>query len=87
MGNGSRKLNAAHTLAPYLAPCDFYAAALAGFAFEADFFVLSTGAFPVFGGSENTFAEKTVSFGLLGAVVYGLGTGNYAVAPFPDLFG
>ena len=85
--NGGGKLNAAHTLTPYLAACYLNAAALAGLSLKAYFLVLSAGTFPVLGRSEYSFAEKSVSFGLLGAVVYGFGTGNHAVAPFSDLFG
>ena len=44
-------------------------------------------AFPIAGGPEDLFAEKTVALGFLSAVVYGLGLGDLAVRPLSDLFG
>ena len=87
MRNGSRKLDAAHTLSSDLAPCHLYAAALAGLSLKTDFLVFSAGAFPVLRGSENTLAEKAVPFRLLSAVIYGFGAVNHSVAPLSYLIG
>jgi hypothetical protein len=87
MRNGSRKLDAAHTLSSDLASCHLYAAALAGLSLKTDFLVFSAGAFPVLRGSENTLAEKAVPFRLLSAVIYGFGAVNHSVAPLSYLIG
>ena len=64
VGHGSGKLDGAHSLAANLCAGYFNTALVAYSALIADSFILSAMAFPVLGGSENPFAEKTVGFGL-----------------------
>ena len=59
--------------------CDFDAALFADDAFVADSLVSSAMAFPVTRRPEDLFAEKTVLFGFLRAVVYSFGFRNLAV--------
>ena len=87
VGDGSGKLDVSHPLAAHLALGDFHAALLADDALVAYPLISSAMAFPIARRSEDLFAEKTVAFGFLSAVIYGLGFRDLAVGPFPDLFG
>ena len=76
-----------HTLAAHFGARHFHAAFFADNSLVTDPLIFSAVAFPVFGRSENLFAEKSVPFGFLRAVIDRLGLGNFAVRPFPDFFG
>ena len=85
---GCCKLDMAHSLASYVLLRDNYAAALAYLAFKVLLLlVLSAVAGPVLSRSKDPFAEKTVLFRLLGAVIYSFRAGHLTVRPFSDLFG
>ena len=62
----------AHPLATHLGTGHLDAAAFADDALEADSLVLSAGALPVAGGTEDLLAEESVLLRLQGAVVDGL---------------
>ena len=87
VGNGCGKFDVPHALAAHFGTRDFHAALFADDPLIADPLVFAAMAFPVLGGAEDLFAEQAVAFGFLGAVVDGLGLGDLAVRPFPDLFG
>ena len=87
MGYGSGKLDMSHSFTSYLGAGNLNAAALADLAFKAYLLVFSAVTFPVLGWTEDSFAEQTVSFRLLGAVVYGFRLFNNAVRPASYLFG
>lgn len=73
MGNRSCKLDVTHSFTSYLRACYLNSALVADLALEADSLVLSAVTFPILGRSENALAVKTVSLGLEGSVVDGLG--------------
>lgn len=79
MGNGGCKLNVTHTLAANLCLCNLNVAALADLALVADTLIAAAVALPVLERSEDFFAEKTVAFGLEGAVIDSLGLCDLAV--------
>ena len=86
MRDRSRQLNVTHALAANLCAGDFNAAVRADLALEAHLLELAAVALPVFGRSENLFAEQAALFGLLCAVVDCFRTLNLAVAPLQNLF-
>ena len=63
------QFDVAHALAAHARQRHFHAATVADDALVLDAFVLSAGAFPVLGRTENAFAEESALFGLEGAVV------------------
>ena len=77
----------AHALATHLGASDLDAAALADDALVAHALVLAAVALPVLGGTEDAFAEQTVTLGLERAVVDRLGLGDLALGPRLDLLG
>ena len=85
--NGRRQFDVAHSLSADFGTGDFHAAFLADVALVFDSFIFSAMAFPVLHRPEDLFAEQTVAFGLLGAVVDRLRLGDLAVRPFSDFFG
>ena len=87
MRDGRGKLDMPHAGTPHLRARNLHAALFADDALVTDTLILSAVAFPVLGGAEDLFAEQAVPFGLLRAVVDGLGLGDLAVRPFPDFFG
>ena len=84
VGDGDGEFDMAHTFAADLFFGDFDAAAVADDALVADAFVLAAVALPVAGGAEDLFAEEAVAFGLIGAVVDGLGLSHLAIGAFLD---
>ena len=86
MRNGSCKLNVTHTFTTNLGFCNFNASAVTDDALVANSFILSAVTLPVLGGSENSFAEKSVFFRLKCTVIYSFGLGYLTVRPFSDLF-
>lgn len=87
MRYGGGEFDVSHSLAAHLGAGDFHAALFADDAFIADPFIFAAMAFPVLGRSEDLFAEKSVFFGFLRAVVDRFGFGDFAVGPFSYLFG
>lgn len=79
MSDGASEFDMAHSLTTDFGFSDFDAALFADDAFIADSLISSAVAFPVTGRPEDFFAEKTVFFGLLGAVVYSFRFGDFAV--------
>ena len=86
MRNRGRQFNVAHAFSANLGPGDFNTAAVADHAFIAYSFVFSAVTFPVLGGAEDAFAEKTVSFRFQRPVIDGFRFFYFTVGPFPDLF-
>ena len=82
-----RQPDVAHALAAHLGASDLDAAALADDALVAHALVLAAVALPVLGGTEDAFAEQTVTLGLERAVVDRLGLGDLALGPRLDLLG
>ena len=74
-------------LAPHPGQSDFDAALIADDPAMLHALVLSAQALPIGDGPENARAEQTVTFGLKGPVVDGLGLSDFPVRPAPDLLG
>lgn len=87
MRYGRGKLYMPHALATDLARGDLHAALIANNAFVAYALIFAAIAFPILGRSENTLGKQSVLFGLLRAVIYGFGLGDFAVRPLADLIG
>ena len=85
MRYGGGEGNVSHSLAPYLRPGHFYAAAVADDPLVANLLVLSAVAFPVLGGAEDALAEESVFLRPQSAVVNGLRLGHLAVGPYSYL--
>ena len=85
--DGRGKFDVPHALAAHFCARDFDAALFAHDALVTDALIFPAVALPVLGGTKDLFAEKSVPLGFLRAVVDGLGLGDLAVRPFPDLFG
>ena len=81
------ELDMAHAFAAHFLLGDLDAAAVADDAFVTYAFVFAAVALPVAGGSEDTLAEQTVAFGLIGTIVDSLGLGDLAVGAFLDRLG
>jgi hypothetical protein len=79
------QLDVAHALAPDLAAGDLDAALVADDALVADALVLAAVALPVLGRTEDALVEQPVLLRLERPVVDGLGLGDLALRPFPDL--
>ena len=86
MRNGSGQFDMPHTLSSHLAACNFHAALLAHVPFIFHSFIFSAMAFPILHRPEDFFAEQTVAFGFLGAVIDGFRLRYFAVRPFSDFF-
>src|SRR5262249_2052753 len=84
---GRSQLNVAEALAADFAQSDFDAALVADDSAMLHALVLATQAFPVRNRTENLGAEQAIPLRLEGAVVDGLGLGDFAVRPGTDLFG
>ena len=69
MSDGHDELDMAHAFTTHFFLGDFYAASVADDAFVADAFVFSAVTFVVLYRAEYAFAEESVAFGLVGAVV------------------
>ena len=74
MGDGNGQFDVAHAGTADRGTGDFNAALFTNHAAVADSFIFSAVTFPVLGGSENSFTEKTVAFRFLGAVIDGFGS-------------
>ena len=86
VGDRSGEFDVTHALATNSLPSDLDAASLTRDALEANTLVLSTGALPVLGRTEDLFSEETVFLRLQGAVVDGLGLLHLTARPRPNLF-
>ncbi len=73
MSNRNYQVNVPHTFATHLLLSNLYSASVANDTFISDSLVLSAVALIVFNGTKNALAEKTVTFRLIGTVVYGFG--------------
>ena len=87
MAHGGGEFDVAHAFTADAGGGDFHAALVADDAFVADALVFAAGALPVPCGAEDAFAEEPIAFRPEGAVVDGLGFGDFAVGPLPNLFG
>ena len=87
VGDGGGELNVAHALTTYLGTGDFHAASFTDDALEADALVLTTGAFPVPGRTEDTLAEEAVLLWLQRTVVDGLRLFDLTVGPATNVVG
>src|SRR6187399_687449 len=79
------QLDVPHPLTTHLGASDLDAAPLADDALEPDTLVLTAGALPVPGRTEDLLAEEPVLFRLQGAVVDRLGLLDLAVRPLADV--
>tara|TARA_B100001939_G_C16917747_1_gene607742 strand:- start:80 stop:379 length:300 start_codon:yes stop_codon:yes gene_type:complete len=84
MGYGGSQFHVAHSLTTHFGVSYLYTASVANYTFVADGLEFATIAFPVLGGSEDPFAEKTFSFWPKGSVVDGLRLLDLTVGPIPD---
>ena len=80
------ELDVAHTLAADAAVRDFNAATVARHALILHSAIFAAVAFPVLFRAENLFAEQTVAFRTVGAVVDRFGFFNFALRIFADFF-
>jgi hypothetical protein len=87
VGYRGGELNMAHPVAPNAGARHLDAAALADDALEADSLVLAAVALPILRGAEDALVEEAVLLRTEGAVVDGLGLGDLAAGPLPDLLG
>ncbi len=71
----------AHALATDASESDFHAATVADHALVLDAFVLSAGALPVLGRTEDALAEEAALFRLEGALIDRFGILDFALAP------
>ena len=78
--------NVAHALAAHLFLGHLHAATVADDAFVTDTLVLAAMALVVFHGTEDTLAEKTVAFRLVGTIVNGFGLQHLAARLRQNLF-
>src|SRR5439155_710219 len=81
MRHGNGEFYMPHPFPPHLTERHFDAAAVADHAAITNSLVLAAMAFPVLDGTEDALAEEAVLLGLEGAVVDGLGLGDFAPAP------
>ena len=86
VGNRHCKVDVTHALAAHATQRDLDTATVADNILVLDTLVLSAGAFPIPGGTENTFAEQTTLFRLEGPIVDGLGILDLPFAPTTDGF-
>src|SRR5919199_1506734 len=77
----------AHPVAAYAGAGHLDPAPLADDALEPDPLVLAAVALPVLGRTEDSLVEEPVLFGAEGTIVDGLGLGDFAPRPLPDLIG
>ena len=81
MGDRSCELDMSHTLAAHAGLRDLDAAAVTDDALISDLLVFAAMAFPVFGRSENLFAEKAVPLRLESPVIDSLRLCHFTVGP------
>ncbi len=85
VGDGGGQVDVPHALTAHLGAGDLHAALLAHDALVADTLVLAARALPVACGPEDLLTEETVTLGLEGAVVDGLGLLHLAPGPRGDV--
>ena len=85
--HGHHELDVAAAFATNLLLCHLHTATVADVALVADTLVLSAMALVVLGRTEDALAEETVTLGLVGSVVDGLGLEHLAVGVCENLFG
>ena len=76
MAHRSRQFYMAHALPPNFRSGNFHPAAIADYSAMPYPFILAAVTLPVFDGTKNSFAEKTILFRLLGTIVDGFRFGN-----------
>src|SRR5262249_38646104 len=86
MRAGTRQFDVAQAFAAHARECDFHAAFVADHAAVLHALVLAAQALPVLRGPEDSRAKQSVALRLEGPIVDGLGLGDFAVGPAPDLF-
>ena len=82
----SSQFDMSHTFTADTGFCDLNAAAIAYNALITDLLVFSAGTFPVLLGTEDTLAEQTVTFRLLGTVIDRLRLLYFTIRPFTNSF-
>ena len=82
--DGHGQLDVAHALAAHARQRHFHAATVADDALVLDALVLSAGALPVLGRTEDALAEEAALFRLEGAIIDRLGVLDFAFAPGTD---
>ena len=87
VGDRDDQLDMAGTLTTHLLFCHFDTASVADDAFVTDTLVLAAVALIVFCRAENALAEKTVTLGLIGAIVDCLGLQHLTIRIFQDFLG
>ena len=87
VGNGDDQLDVAGTFAAHFLFSHFDTASVTDDAFVTDAFVFAAVALIVFCRAENALAEKTVTLGLIGAVVDSLGLQHLTIRIFQDFLG
>ena len=87
VGNGDHKFDVTHTLTADLLLGNFNTATVADNTLVADTFIFATVALPVARGAEDTLAEQAITFGLVGAIVYGFRLGHLAIGATLDGLG
>ena len=87
MCHGHHQFDVSGAFATHLLLGNLDATAVADDAFVTDAFVLAATTLIVASRTEDTFAEQTLAFGFVCAVVDGLGLGHLAVGILQDLLG
>ena len=81
MHNGSGKVDVSHAFPTDSAVGNLHAASVAGHSFVFHSPIFSAGTLPVFFGTEDFFAEESVSFGSIGSIINGFWFSHFAVRP------
>ena len=87
MGHGHHQLDMSGTLTTHLLLCHVNTTTVAGDVLIADALVFAAGALIILGRTEDSLAEQTITFGLIGAIVDGLRFGHLARRVLLDLGG
>ena len=85
MYDGRGKVDVSHAFSSDSAVRNFHAASVAGHAFVFHSAIFSAGAFPVFFGTENLFAEESVAFGSICSVVDCFWFFDFSVRPAANI--
>lgn len=86
MSHGNHQIYVAHAFAAHFFLGYFDSATVAHYTFITNTLVFSAGAFVVLYRAEYAFAEKTVAFGFVGAVVYGFRFQDFSRGLMQDYF-
>jgi hypothetical protein len=85
MGTRGLEFDVPHSFPSHYTAGDLHSAFIADYSLVSDLFVLSAITFPIFGGTEDLFAEKAVLFRFLSSVVDGLRPQYLSVRPRKDI--